>query len=160
MNGPGWRYHVKTLLYNDRWREQMWIRRFYYLFWDWIFRKWDQWVYPHLRPRTWFRKEYEHLVLMRVPEVVRAYVWGGEDPDYGPIGAIHYPHNDHSLCCFGGWLGSTEDDVREGVEEFLSYYAEKAGTIGDGWTVEWFDHAPPDHTESPPPNSSSSTEDH
>ena len=94
------------------------------------------WFYPHLRPRTWFKEEYRHLVSMRIPSRINGYVFEDDGCYVGQATEENGPWN---LCCF---QEDTEEECRETVLRFIRRYAEEAGTVSGSWSIQWHDYWP------------------
>lgn len=119
-----------------RHRELAAWRRAWIASWGWAFDRWRWWIYPHLMPRTWFKAEYRHLVSMRIPQHVNGYVFEDDGCYLGRIIERDGPWN---MCCF---QGDTEAECKESILDFIRTYAEEAGTVGDGWSIQWHDRLP------------------
>lgn len=111
-------------------------RRVWIASWGWIFNHWRWWVYPHLMPRTWLRSEYRFLLGMRIPPQIHGYVVKDGDCYLGQVIEDNGPW---SMCCF---MEDTEEECKETVLHFIREWAERAGTMGDGWSIQWHDRLP------------------
>jgi len=78
------RFAIEHLFWGDalRWREVSWFGHAWYHLWDWTFRKWDQWIVPHLTPRRWERENYAFLTTMRIPPRLNGFVYGNPEEGY------------------------------------------------------------------------------
>ena len=132
------RYRVQYLFHNKlRHRELSFWRKWWVNFWEWSFRKWKEWIYPHLMPRTYFQETYEFYLRLRVPPHLNGFVFGDDTEGY----CVHVVEQGGpwDLCCF---QGDTADEAWQEMVDELTYWAKEAGTVGENWTIVRHDHEP------------------
>ena len=137
------RYRVTYCFDNEqRYQTQAFWRRWWRGTWDWVFHTfWDRWVGPHLMPRTYAKGCYQFWVTLRLPRQLDAYIWGDDKEGY--VGHLYLPDGESWLCCF---MGDTYEECREDTQEALDWIMEKAGMIGDSYTVTWINEKPKDRS--------------
>ncbi|NIR76739.1 MAG: hypothetical protein GWN53_17055 [Gammaproteobacteria bacterium] len=131
---------IKHSIHNDRFRNLSWWRRWMIRALDYLEnRVWATWIYPHLRPRTWYKRRRDFWKGQAVPPRINAFLWGSEEGGY----CVHLIEDNGpwAVCCGSGW---TEEEAKESAHDILGIWQENAGLRypEQGYTLIWKDRKP------------------